>query len=175
MKKVFCILFVLPLLLSSCAASPSPLGYQENVTSAVCTLETGGGTYKVEITPGAAVKILEPEELSGVTLSLDGEKYTLASGGMTLDLPQTLIPLITPILNAFSLPAHDAKTSTSGDDTRVVKVGANAGDYEIKLNPDGSPFQITYKGAREFTLTDIKIAGYGNSDVCANGASDVVS
>ena len=82
---------------------------------------------------------------------------------------------MTPIIGAFSLPADGAKTSTSGDDTRVVKVSANGGDYEIKLASDGAPGEITYKGVREFTLTDIKIAGYGNSDVCANGASDVVS
>ena len=156
MKKLFCFLLALPALLASCAAAHSPLAYQENIARAACTLEAGGGTYKVEITPGKTLSILEPEELFGAAFSLDGDKYTLSSGGTTLDLPQTLIPLMTPIISAFSLPADGAKTSTSGDDTRVVKVEANGGDYEIKLNPDGTPSEISYKGIREFVITGIE-------------------
>ena len=163
MKRFICILFALPLLLASCAAVPSPLAYQDGTERAVCTLAVDGGTYKVEIIPGEALKITEPEELSGVTFSVSDGRYTLSSGGTTLELPDSLIPLITPVVCAFSLPADGAKTSTSGDDTRVVKVSANGGDYEIKLSADGAPAEISYKGVREFTLTDIKTPGeYGD-------------
>ncbi len=157
MKRIFCLTLAAALLLSSCAAAPSPFAYQENIFRAVCTLDAGGGTYRVEITPGKALAVLEPEELCGVAFSLEGDNYTLSSGASTLDLPRTLAHLMAPIINAFSLPESEAKTSTSGDDTRVVKVSANGGDYEIKLASDGSPAQITYKGARGFVMREIEI------------------
>ena len=157
MKKVFCILLALPLLLASCAAAPSPLAYQDGTERVACTLAVGGGTYKAEIIPGEALIIIEPEELSGVTFSVTDGKYTLSSGGTALELPDDLVPLITPVVGAFSLPADDAKTSTSGDDTRVVKVKSDGGEYEIKLSPDGTPAEISYKGVREFVMYGITL------------------
>lgn len=157
MKRFICILFALPLLLASCAAVPSPLAYQDGTERAVCTLAVDGGTYKIEIIPGEALKITEPEELSGVAFSISDGRYTLSSGGITLELPDSLIPLITPVVCAFSLPADGAKTSTSGDDTRVVKVSANGGDYEIKLSADGAPAEISYKGVRGFVMYGITL------------------
>ena len=156
-KRFFIFILALLPLLSSCAAKSDPLAYQNGVSRAECTLELEGAEYKVAITPGSALTVVEPGEIAGAVFSVTDGVYTVTAGETTRELPKSLIPLMEPILGALSLPEADAKTSTSGDDVRTVKVSANGGDYEIKLAPDGAPSAISYTGAREFVMRGIKL------------------
>ena len=159
MKRFICILLIVcSLPLASCKAKTSPLAYQQGVESAVFEIVFGDSLFKAELFPAKSrLTVISPERIEGIELAVCDGKYCLISGDVNFELPTSLLPLVSPVFRAFSLSDGRAKTSTSGDDVRVVKVSCDDGDYEIRLLPDGKPSEITFKGTRDFTMKDIEV------------------
>lgn len=159
MKRYICILLIVVMLtVPSCGARPSPLAYQQGIGSAVFELAFEESSFTVELFPGQnRLKVISPERIEGAELFVRDGRYYLSSGDAEFELPSSLLPLVSPVFSAFSLPDEGAKTSTSGDDVRVVKVSTDDGDYEIRLSPSGTPSEIAFKGTRDFTVKGIKL------------------
>ena len=159
MKRFICIFLTVAMLcIPACSTKASPLAYQQGIESAVCELSFGEAVFTVELFPAQnRLRVIFPDRIEGIELAVEDGEYRLISGGVGFELPDSLLSLVSPVFRAFSLPDDKAKTSTSGDDVRVVKVSCDDGDYEIRLLPDGKPSEITFKGTRDFTMKDIEV------------------
>ena len=143
-------------MLASCGGARSSLGYQNGVVSATVRLTAQGEEFKLEVIPEKSVTVLSPECLRGVSLETSDGGWCLAAGDKMIPMTSEALPLAVPITGMFSLPESEAQNLAS-EDGRLVRVGANGGEYTVKLSPDGEPEHISYDGARSFEVGDIKI------------------
>jgi|GEM_PF-2142845 len=166
MKKIAC--FIIAVLTSlaaaSCADAPSPLSYQGGAVSVRCTVSFGDEEFGIVLFPSEGkIEVTSPDEIAGASLLRQDGKFFLDPGDGAIELPAELLPLSDPLFDSFSLPGQSAARSTSGDDEQVLRIPAQEGEYTVKLSADGAPGEISYKGARDFTLRDIEII-YENSN-----------
>ncbi|MBQ7669615.1 MAG: hypothetical protein IJS45_02695 [Clostridia bacterium] len=159
MKRIICIfLIAFALCIPSCGAKVSPLAYQQGIDSAVFEIDFDKSSFTVELFPMQnRLRVISPDRIEGIELAIEDGEYRLISEDAEFELPDPLISLVSPIFRAFSLPDDKAKTSTSGDDVRVVRVSCDDGDYEIRLSPGGEPSEIAFKGTRDFTMKGIEL------------------
>ena len=159
MKKIIIMCALFLAVFSSCAApSAEPLGYQKGISRVTCTLEAEGETMGIALTPEKRrAEVISPDFVSGVCVENREDALFLISEGVEMSLPADMEDLISPLVMSFSLPADGVISSTEYDGERVIRVSANGGEYTVILGEDGAPSQISFAGAREFTLKDIEI------------------
>ena len=110
-----------------------------------------GGTLKTR----GKLTVLAPEAIAGAALIRSTEKYSLIAEGEEFELPQALIPYISPVFSAFSLPEENARAAEG--DGKKIAVEYGGGVYTVELSDGGKPERIEYEGVREFTLYNIII------------------
>ncbi|MBR6918598.1 MAG: hypothetical protein IKN38_10475 [Clostridia bacterium] len=155
MKKVFVLMIAFALFLPSCAAeASSPLAYQRGISSVTFNARIGEEEFSLELTRGK-LTVLAPEAIAGAALIRSTEKYSLIAEGEEFELPQALIPYISPVFSAFSLPEENARAAEG--DGKKIAVEYGGGVYTVELSDGGKPERIGYEGVREFTLYNIII------------------
>ncbi len=159
MKKFILIIALALTVFVSCASQPpDPLGYQAGISRAVCLFEAEGEVMKIAVVPGSRrVEVIEPEFLSGIYVENAEGGAFLVSEGVEMELPPDVEELISPLAGAFSLRREDILGISEENGTKILRVSANGGEYTVTLGKEGEPTELSFIGAREFSLKETAI------------------
>ncbi len=115
-------------------------------TGFVCSadIQYGSITASANITKNATglynIELVEPALLSGMTFGFEQDNITVSYLGMTIDLPNELIPtkdaasIIVGIFDEISAPG--GMLASVGESTLKVEGGGDIGDFSVEINPD---------------------------------------
>ena len=154
MKKLICLILVC-LVLSSCAAPPSPLSYQTGIVRATFVVILGGEDFTLSLDPsGRTIDVVSPEGLRGARLVKGTAKFSLVTDGEETELPYELLALSDPLFEMFSLSETNVENNNKLGE---CKIKTENGEYTVVLSSDGCPSSISFEGARSFEATNIAL------------------
>ncbi len=99
---------------------------------------------KVNITKNAVglynIEVVEPDVLSGMSFGFEHDNITVKYLGMTIDLPEELIPTTSAasvIVEIFDiLSSKDELSAYAKENTLDVKGKGSLGEFSVEVNPD---------------------------------------